>query len=341
MHRIAPPLLDWYDAGHRRFPWRGISDLYRIWVSEIMLQQTRVQTVLQRGYYHRFLERFPTVAALAAADEDDVLAVWSGLGFYRRARNLHAGARLVVSEHGGEMPEDPEALGSLPGIGRYTVGAILSSGRNQKLPILDGNVIRVLSRLCQVDGAIDRSATLAELWRLAEEALPDGRPGDFNQALMDLGATVCVPRHPDCGACPLAGGCLARAAGSQEDYPRPGKRTKVTFEVRVAVMLTRADGRFAVCRRPPDGLLPNLWELPAATVQDGVDPASVAAVIAGSDVRACRTVEHRFSHRHWTTHVFRAAAGGERAEVRWVTHEELSTLGLPTVSRKAIEAALA
>ena len=340
MHLIAPPLLAWYDAGHRAFPWRGIDDLYRIWVSEIMLQQTRIQTVLQGGFYDRFLARFPTVEVLAQADEDAVLAAWSGLGFYRRARNLHAGAKQVVAEHGGRVPEDPEVLGKLPGIGRYTLGAMLSSGRNQKLPILDGNVIRVLSRLHEVDGPIDRAGTLKELWRLAEAALPDDRPGDFNQALMDLGATVCTPTGPDCGGCPLASGCASRASASQADFPRPGRRTKVTFEVRAAVMLTRGDGRFAVVRRPSDGLLPNLFELPAATVEEGTEPADVATGLAGVRLLGCGAVEHRFSHRHWTTHVFRGDSDSAPARARWVTRAELSELGLPSVSRKAIEAAL-
>jgi len=340
LHAISPALLAWYDAGHRRFPWRGIDDLYRIWVSEIMLQQTRIQTVLDGGYYDRFLGRFPTVEALAAADEEEVLACWSGLGFYRRARNLHAGAKIVVAEHGGRVPEEADVLGGLPGVGRYTLGAILSSGRNRKLPILDGNVIRVLSRLHEVRGPIDKAATLKALWRLAEVVLPDDRPGDFNQALMDLGATVCTPSRPDCGGCPLRDGCGANAAGSQADYPQPGKRTKVTFEVRAAVLLTRPDGRFGLLQRPSGGLLPNLWELPGATVEDGSDPADVAIGVAGSSVHRCGSVEHRFSHRHWTTHVFRAPAGTEAGELRWVTHEELNELGLPTVSRKAIEAAL-
>ncbi len=342
---VAPALLAWYDAGHRTFPWRGIDDLYRIWVSEIMLQQTRIRTVLERGYYKRFLERFPTVAALAAADEDDVLAAWSGLGFYRRARNLHAAARVVVAEHGGAVPEDPEALGALPGVGRYTVGAILSSGRNARLPIVDGNVIRVLTRAYAVDGAIDRAATQRRLWELADAVLPEDRPGDFNQALMDLGATVCTPAGPSCGGCPLASGCRAREAGAQEDYPRPGKRTKVTFEVRAAVLLTREDGRFGLRRRPADGLLPNLWELPAATVGDGADPADVAADVAGAEVAFCGVAEHRFSHRHWTTHTFAAPATSAAAAVggaalRWVTADDLAGLGLPTASRRPIELAL-
>jgi len=341
---LAAPLLAWYDAGHRPLPWRGIDDLYRIWVSEVMLQQTRVDTVL--GYYDHFLERFPTVQALAAADLDDVVAAWSGLGFYGRARRLHAGAVLVAEQHDGRVPEDPAALGALPGIGRYTVGAILSSGRNAKLPILDGNVIRVLARVFRVDGAIDRAATLRRLWELAEAVLPDGRPGDFNQALMDLGATVCVPLGPRCAGCPLTDPCEARAAGVADDLPVPGKRAKVTFERRVAVLLRRADGRFLLRRRPTTGLLPGMWELPSATVSNGVDPGAEAAAMAGVSVRSAGTVEHRFSHRHWTIEVFAGRAPRvERAaerdpDRRWVLRGELGELPLPTVSRRTIDVGL-
>lgn len=341
---LAAPLLAWYDRSGRSFPWRGLSDPYPIWVSEVILQQTRVETGLR--YFGPFLERFPTVAALAAATEADVLAAWSGLGFYRRARNLHAGARIVVECFGGVVPRDPEELGQLPGVGRYTVGAILSAAFDQRLPILDGNVIRVLSRLFVVEGAADRAAVKRELWGLAEDVLPERRPGDFNQALMDLGATVCKPNNPHCGSCPLADACGALQEGRTADLPVPTKRTKVVFEQRVALMVQRDDGRFLLRRRPPEGLLASLWELPADEAEEEVAEMAAGALadeLGAGPFEACGSVEHRFSHRHWTTRVFRARAGRgyeARAEERWVDLTELASLGLPTVSRRAIEAAL-
>ena len=229
-NQLAAPLLDWYDREGRSLPWRGVDDLYAILVSELMCQQTRIDTVLR--YFDAFMERFPTAEALASASEEDVMSAWAGLGFYRRARNLHRAAQIIVEEHGGRVPECPEALGRLPGLGRYTVGAILSSGRNAKLPILDGNVIRVLSRIYSIDEAPDRAAPLRRLWGLAEAILPDDRPGDFNQAIMDLGATVCRHPSPSCPSCPCprtwsrcwrsrSSGILRNAISPPRRWPRP------------------------------------------------------------------------------------------------------------------------
>ena len=306
-----------------------------------MLQQTRVDVVIP--YYHRFLERFPTVDVLADADEEEVLAAWSGLGFYRRARNLYAGAQQVVALHGGEVPRDPAALGAIKGIGRYTLGAILSAAWNDPLPILDGNVIRVLARVFRVDGPPDRSATLKVLWQLAGDVLPADRPGDFNQAVMDLGATVCKPTGPRCGACPLADVCAARAAGEAEDFPRPKRRQKVTFEERVAVRLDTDDGRFLLHRRPDGGLLGGMWELPSATVADGGDPERAARELVedlqlATSLEPVGVVEHRFSHRHWTVRVFRGRVTmSHQTDGRWVGADVLPELGLPTVSRRTID----
>jgi A/G-specific adenine glycosylase len=362
---VAAPLLRWYEAQGRTLPWRGIGDPYRIWVSEVMLQQTRVDTVLR--YYDRFLQRFPDVAALAAASADEVLAAWAGLGFYGRAHNLHRAAREVVAVHGGKIPKDPDTLRTLPGIGRYTVGAILSAAWNLRLPILDGNVERVLSRVFHVDGEPDRAPVKALLWRLAEEVLPEDRPGDMNQALMDLGATLCVPFGPRCGACPLAAICAARAAGRADELPRAGRKATLRFEQRVALLALRDDGRFALRRRAADGLLASLWELPSVDLPenkgqseplgDAAAAASAAAALArqlyGRGLpRPAGRVEHRFSHRHWSIDVFCVGVDGwtaaespagaaAAAEQRWVAVSELGELGLPTVSRKAIELGMA
>lgn len=337
---LARPLLSWYDAGHRQLPWRGIDDLYAIWVSEVMLQQTRVETVLR--YYDRFLARFPTVHDLAAAEEADVLAAWSGLGFYRRARNLHRGAQIVVRDHGGRVPTDAEVLGTLPGVGRYTRGAILSSGRNQRLPILDGNVIRVLARVFGVEGAPDKAAVQRELWRLAEEVLPPDRPGDFNQALMDHGSVVCSPTSPGCDGCGLADLCRARADGMVDELPHAKKRAKVVLEERVAVLAMATDGRFLIQQRPSTGLLASLWELPSVEADGDAAEAAADAIIGelgGAGRRACGSIEHRFSHRHWTVRVFRTRVA-EPGEGRWVSEADLDDLGVPTASRKAIRAGL-
>ena len=351
--QIAEPLLEWYAREGRKLPWRDIGDPYRILVSEIMLQQTRVSTVL--NYYPAFLKRFPTVADLAAASEDEVLALWSGLGFYRRARNLHACARELMCLYRGEVPKDPKQLGDLPGIGRYTVGAVLSAAHNARLPILDGNVIRVLSRLFCIAGDPGSARVNKQLWWLAGEVLPEDRPGDFNQSLMDLGATVCKAVAPSCGDCPLANLCDARAAGVTEDYPHAGRRTRVTRVQRVALFVARPDGSFLLHRRPSSGLLAGMWELPARILEENQEPSLVAGELSvqlgipGSPSKVI-TSEHRFSHRHWTTQVYRAEAqdraqdsgryDGVERELRWTHVEELPELALPEASHKTLRPCL-
>ncbi|RMG18723.1 MAG: A/G-specific adenine glycosylase [Planctomycetota bacterium] len=340
--RLAPLLLPWFDAHQRALPWRGTRDPYRVWVSEVMLQQTRVETVLK--HYERFLARFPRLEDLARAAEDEVLAAWSGLGFYRRARNLHRAAREVVRAHGGRLPRDPAALRRLPGFGRYTVGAVLSIAHDMRLPVLDGNVIRVVSRLLRSDADPRRAAGSARLWAFAEEALPAERCGDFNQALMELGALVCRPQAPGCGDCPLGAVCAAKAAGDPEDYPRLGSGPSVPEEERVALYLERSDGRFLIERRPPTGLLASLWELPSAPSEG----SPVAAVRALARARGARgrpapagVASHRFSHRLWTVRVYVLATRARAAVARgtWVREEELSAYGVPTATRKVLAVA--
>lgn len=214
---ISALLLAWYDQNARTLPWRGIHDPYRTWVSETMLQQTRVETV--RGYYERFLARFPDVAALAAADEADVLKLWEGLGYYSRARNLHQAARQVVHDFGGEMPREVAQLRQLKGIGAYTAGAIASIAFDQRVPAVDGNVIRVASRVMGIRENVGIPSVRRELEEKVDSLVPAARPGDFNQALMDLGAAVCVPGTPNCDVCPLRAHCDAYDAGDAEDLP--------------------------------------------------------------------------------------------------------------------------
>lgn len=347
--RLHAALLPWFDAAARALPWRGTRDPYRIWVSEVMLQQTQVDTVVR--YYERFLARFPTVEALAAAPDEDVRALWSGLGFYRRARHLHAAARRVVAEHGGVLPRDPAALGALPGLGRYTVGAVLSIAHDDALPLVDGNVGRVFARLFRVAGDPTAGPTLRRLWTLAEGLVPARRAGGWNQALMELGATVCRPQAPRCGGCPLADACQARAADEVARFPEPRRRARVEAVRRAAVCPVRDDGAFLLARRPDDGLLAGLWELPAVDLAARERPAPAAARLARAlglgraELLRVGRAEHQFTHRRWTVDVFRAAAAAGAAlalsdrETRWTRAGDLAALGVPTASRKVLAAA--
>ncbi len=244
MVAIRQKLLGWYDEAARDLPWRQTRDPYAIWVSEVMLQQTRVETVIP--YYERFLASFPTPRDLAEADEDTVLSHWSGLGYYRRARLLHAGVREVVAQYGGQVPEDAEARRALPGVGRYTAGAIGSIAFDKEEPIVDGNVTRVLARLFRIGTPVGSAVTSKRIWEEAARLVPGVRPGAFNQALMELGATVCTPKQPSCESCPVADYCEARAHGEVDALPVPRPR-KSPIQVKLAaVVATR--GSFEASR---------------------------------------------------------------------------------------------
>jgi A/G-specific adenine glycosylase len=252
-------LLGWFAKHSRPLPWRRDRDPYRIWVSEVMLQQTQVTTVIP--YFERFLARFPTLNALAAADEQDVLRLWEGLGYYRRARDLHRAARLLAADNGGAVPDDPKVFGALPGVGRYILGAVLSQAFERRLPILEANSQRVL---CRVFGVRDdpRSGPARRLlWEIAEVILPARGVGGFNQALMELGALVCTPVAPKCAACPLAGRCQARQLGLQETIPARPEPPEVV-QVREAAVVVRRGPRVFLVQRPPEGRWAGLWEFP-------------------------------------------------------------------------------
>lgn len=253
-------VLDWFDVhGRRHLPWQQDPTPYRVWVSEIMLQQTQVATVIP--YYERFMQRFPDVIALADAPEDDVLHHWSGLGYYARARNLQAAARRVRDEHGGVLPRDFAAVAALPGIGRSTAGAILSLADGQRHAILDGNVKRVLARHAGIEGWPGRAAVLDALWALAERHLPATRVDAYNQAMMDLGATVCTRSRPQCATCPLAADCVARRESRQVDLP--GRKPRAALpEKHVDMLLLEYRGRIFLEKRPPSGIWGGLWSLP-------------------------------------------------------------------------------
>jgi A/G-specific adenine glycosylase len=315
---FAERVLAHYRRHRRDLPWRRTRDPYAIWVSEIMLQQTRVATVV--GYWERWMARFPTVRALAAAPLDDVLAAWSGLGYYRRARMLHAAAREVVARFGGRLPDDPALLGELPGLGPYTVGAIASIAFDRPVPVVDGNVERILARVDGVDRP-DRRDT----WARARTLVPARAAGDYNQGLMDIGATICAPSSPQCLVCPLADVCRARATGRQAEIP--AKRVKRAVpEIAVDAALVVDAGRWLVARRAPAGLFGGLWELP--------DAAALAGVALAADVLAEHT--HHLTHR--TIHYrVRAGRGEPRAlapydAVRWVAPDAIGDLGVSSAT---------
>jgi A/G-specific adenine glycosylase len=266
---IQARLIDWYESNQRELPWRLNRDPYRILTSEMMLVQTTVTAVVP--YFNRFMSLFPTVADLAAADEAQVLKAWEGLGYYRRARQLHSAARMIVAKHGGVIPSDPEALRELPGVGRYIAGAILSFAFDLPAPIVEANVQRVLTRLLAWSGNLESSATQARLWQAATRLLPDRGAGQFNQALMELGAIVCTPRAPKCLFCPVSALCRARALGVQESLPVKSRRPAPLEVVEACTLVTRR-GRILIVQRAPGRLWEHLWEFPTVHIA-GADPA--------------------------------------------------------------------
>ena len=265
---LSAKLLPWYEKNKRPLPWRDTRDPYRIWVSEIMLQQTQVKTVIP--YYHRWLDAFPDIKTLAKAPLSKVLKLWEGLGYYRRAKNLHETAKLIVKNYAGRFPSEPEAIYSLSGIGKYTGGAILSIAFGKQAPILDGNVARILSRIFALNDPVDTPKGLKKLWELAALLLPEKNPGDFNQSMMELGATLCLPQEPACLICPVSGFCQARQTGTEQDYPRKSGKTKIK-KVRAACAVVRHGGRLLITQRPDNGLWAHLWEFPTFRITDKED----------------------------------------------------------------------
>jgi A/G-specific adenine glycosylase len=339
-------LLEWYDKHRRDLPWRRTRDPYAIWISETMLQQTRVDTVIP--YYESFIERFPDVHTLAKANIEDIYGAWTGLGYYSRARNLQHAAQTIVADHAGELPEEADALRSLKGIGRYTAGAVASIAFDRPEPIVDGNVMRVLARFLDIHEDIAASATIERFWQLAATLARGPRPGDLNQAVMELGATVCTPRSPQCLLCPLGSRCEATKSGDPEALPIKTKKRKPKRLDEVAAWLTRGDRVLAV-KRPEGGLLGGLWQLPGGAVANPADPIGSLERAIRESVGLCFStaepagkIEHIFTHRHLHLHVYRCVDVTGRVrrhgfdEHRWLAPEALASLPHGGPTRKAL-----
>jgi A/G-specific adenine glycosylase len=340
-------LVTWFEANKADLPWRRTKDPYAVWLSEIMLQQTQVATVIP--YYERFLARFPTVDTLAAASLDEVLKLWESLGYYSRARNLHRAAQMVVDTFDGVFPSGVDDLLRLPGVGRYTAGAIASIAFGADVPLLDGNVIRLLTRLFNISDDVSLPATHTALWDLAGQLLPRGRAGAWNEGLMELGRRICTPKSPACDACPIADHCAARRLGVQNERPvkRPRARTP-HYDVTAAVT-RRDDGRILIAQRPPEGMLGGLWEFPGGKREPGETlPECLRREIReelGLEIAVgdqIGTVRHAYSHFRITLYAFecRPVSGEPQAigcaDWAWVTLDELERYAFPVTDQKII-----
>jgi A/G-specific adenine glycosylase len=351
---FAAALLAWFDVhGRTDLPWQRPATPYRVWVSEIMLQQTQVAVVIP--YFERFMERFPSVAALTAAELDAVLHLWSGLGYYARARNLHRAARMVMDRHNGELPTPMDALTALPGIGRSTAGAIRSLAHGEREPILDGNCKRVLARCFAVPGWPGRSNVLATLWRLADTLTPAARVGAYNQAMMDLGATLCTRAAPGCAACPLAARCIALQQGAQRAYPAPKPRRDNPVRRTRLLLVLAPDGRLLLERRAATGIWGGLWVPPALADTEHHRPLPDAAADwcrerLGVDIARLEMLpsrRHSFTHFHldMESALLRLAEAPTRVadapDAAWVDPAAPGSLGLPAPIRRLLDEAAA
>jgi A/G-specific adenine glycosylase len=347
---IIGRLLAWYDRQKRDLPWRMTRDPYHIWVSEIMLQQTQVDTVIP--YYHHFLKEFPSVEALARADLHDVLMVWENLGYYGRARNLHKAARIISHEFGGAMPDTWDDLIDLPGIGPYTAGAILSIAFGKRYPAVDGNARRVLSRLFAVDDPVNRPETQRTLYELAEGLTPFDFPGIFCQALMDLGSLICMPGNPLCYDCPVCNHCRAFEMNVQHRLPVISKKNKIPHKDAVAAILCDSRNRVLVVRRPAGGLLGSLWRFPGGFPHEGEPlPDGLRRIVLeelGLKINVhddvISSVKHAYTHFSMTLHIYRCTHNGAEPDLslcrdwQWIAPEDFKKLPFSRAERKVIAA---
>jgi A/G-specific adenine glycosylase len=339
--RFSARLLTWYDAhGRKTLPWKRKRDPYRIWVSEIMLQQTQVTTVVP--YFERFIEKFPDVPALARARLDTVLHLWTGLGYYARARNLHKAAKIIVAAHGGKFPRTVEAVQELPGIGRSTAGAILALAFGQRHAILDGNVKRVLTRYHAIGEPVNQRDTEARLWALAEKHTPTTRVDDYTQAIMDLGATLCRRSKPECARCPVQRGCAAYALGRPEAFPVSARRKPIPVREVNWLIIRDARGRILMQRRPPSGLWGGLWSFPETTDADVAQWSRARLGLAIEAQAALPAWRHTFSHFHLDitpipARLLVAASAMENADTVWYNVGSPATRGLSAPVKRLLE----
>ena len=338
-------LLPWFDKNKRDLPWRRSRNPYLTWISEIMLQQTRVETVIP--YFERWMKRFPGVETLAEADEQEVLKLWEGLGYYSRARSIHKAARIIISDHNGTIPRDPKELQKLPGIGAYTAGAIASMGYGIPAACLDGNIRRILARYFDIAEPVRTPETEKRLWELAEENLDRERPGDFNEALMDLGAAVCLPENPQCLLCPLTEECLARQHGTTAERPVMIKAEPIPHYIVTAAVIPDESGEhFLLTKRPSKGLLGGMWEFPGGKQEQGEsledcirreirEELDIAITVSG----AFGIYKHAYTHFKVTLHAFlcRHTAGDPKPlaadELGWFTRNEMQDLPMGKIDR--------
>ncbi len=348
LSQAVEALSTWYKSDHRDLPWRNTHDLYAIWLSEIVLQQTRVETVIE--YYNRFLSHFPDIASLARADEQTVLKQWEGLGYYSRCRNLHKSAQIIVAEHGGDFPTDIDAVVTLPGIGRSTAGAILTFGDAQRHPLLDGNVKRVLSRFMNEPGDITKAQTLKRLWAHSEALLNLATDAYIhNQAIMEIGARVCLPRSPQCPVCPIESSCESKKAGTQAERPVKPARKKIPHH-HIGVGVIWQGETVLIQRRPPEGLLGGLWEFPGGkqepdesiqeTVRREIAEELEIEVSVGDSVAVVR---HAYSHFRITLHAYHCQyiRGNPNPKAAtdwcWTPLEQLPNYAFPKANKTVLE----
>lgn len=338
MSRIAPEISTWYHQHKRSLPWRDHPDPYAVWVSEIMLQQTRVETVIP--YFERWLAKFPTIAALAAANEQDVLNLWEGLGYYSRARNLHKAAKVLIADYDSELPKTVAVLQKLPGIGRYTAAAIASMAFGQDAAALDGNIRRVYARIFNVAEPLGSTQAEKTFWNLAEQHLPHGEAGDYNQALMDLGSAICTPRNPNCEECPVQQYCEAYQLDIQDMRPVPKTKKAVPHHVHAAAVIVE-EGRVLLAQRPSKGLLGGMWEFPSGRVEGNPAKGLGTAIERGYQLKVKRVaplgeVRHAYTHFKVTEFAFLSELiqSSDAGNLRWVALDELDDYPMGKIDRR-------
>lgn len=346
--RLSLRLLEWFEQNRRSLPWRDSGDPYRIWISEIMLQQTQAE----RGarYFQRWIERFPDILHVASASEDEILGLWEGLGYYSRALNAHKTAKIIANDFGGKFPDNRGELEALPGIGSYTAGAILSMAFGYDEPAVDANAVRVFARLFDIDEPPSRPKVRKRIEKLAKDGIPSGKAAAFNQALMDFGSLICRPKGPKCGTCPLADDCEALALGVVADRPLPAASAKIVPVVMVTGVLEH-EGRYFVQKRLPDGIWANLWEFPGGRIEPGEEPEagvvrefSEETGFSTSVKRKAGVIKHGYTKYRVTMHAFMLDKRCNcpepiltaATEFKWADPEELETLPFPSAQRKLI-----